>query len=156
MPHTRSPADPGSPDHELYPAESPIFTGMPERSTDWLEQARRDLQMAERAQESGFWEWACFISQQSAEKAINAVYQKKGAVAWGHSVADLLRGLSGDSAISPDIQKEGRSLDRWYIQARYPDGFPSGKPGDYISSEDASDAIRSAGRIIQFCEDLLA
>ncbi len=121
-----------------------------------MEQSHRDLRMAEQAMESGFFEWACFISPQSAVKALKAVYQKRGAVAWGHSVTDLLHGLFKGSSPLQDMQKEGRNLDRWYVQARYPDGFPTGKPGDYIDSEDASDAIRSAGRVIQFCEDLLA
>ncbi|HOW34728.1 MAG TPA: HEPN domain-containing protein [Methanoregulaceae archaeon] len=129
---------------------------MPERSTDWMEQATRDLQMAAHAATSGFPEWACFIAQQAAEKAIKAVYQKKGGVAWGHSVADLLQGLPVDCQVPAALLKLARNLDRWYIQARYPDGFPQGKPGDYVDREDAGDAISSAGRILQFCEGLLA
>jgi HEPN domain-containing protein len=39
---------------------------MPERSTDWIEQSKRDLQMAVQAAASGFPEWACFIAQQAA------------------------------------------------------------------------------------------
>jgi len=71
---------------------------MAERSADWMEQARRDLAMAGQARDTGFFEWACFISQQGAEKAIKAVYQRHGAVAWGHSVLDLLDDLlPGDS-----------------------------------------------------------
>ena len=129
---------------------------MPEWSTDWIEQSKRDLQMAGQAAASGFPEWACFIAQQAAEKAIKAVYQKRGGVAWGCSVADLLQGLSSDCKIPSDLSRVARNLDRWYIQARYPDGFPQGKPGDYVDMEDAKDAIGGAGRILQFCESLLA
>jgi len=81
---------------------------MPERSTDWMEQSKRDLQMAGQAAASGFPEWACFIAQQAAEKAIKAVYQKKGGVAWGHSVADLLQGLPGDCKIPSDLSRVAR------------------------------------------------
>ena len=95
-----------------------------------MEQATRDLQMAAHAATSGFPEWACFIAQQAAEKAIKAVYQKKGGVAWGHSVADLLQGLPVDCQVPAALLKLARNLDRWYIQARYPDGFPQGKTGD--------------------------
>ncbi len=63
---------------------------MLERSADWMDQATRDLQMAEHAVTSSFPEWGCFIAQQAAEKAIKAVYQKRGGVGWGNSVADLL------------------------------------------------------------------
>ncbi len=115
-----------------------------------MEQSIRDLQMAKNAAASDFPEWACFIAQQAAEKAIKAVYQKKGGVAWGHSVVDLLQGLPGDCDVPTDLLKVARNLDRWYIQARYPDGFPQGKPGDYVDREDAEDAISGAGRILQF------
>ncbi|HNQ26211.1 MAG TPA: HEPN domain-containing protein [Methanoregulaceae archaeon] len=121
-----------------------------------MEQSIRDLQMAKNAAASDFPEWACFIAQQAAEKAIKAVYQKKGGVAWGHSVVDLLQGLPGDCDVPTDLLKVARNLDRWYIQARYPDGFPQGKPGDYVDREDAEDAISGAGRILQFCKGLLA
>jgi amidophosphoribosyltransferase len=129
---------------------------MPERSTDWMGQAKRDLEMAARAMHAGFPEWTCFISQQAAEKAIKAVYQKKGGVAWGQSVADLPKGLEKDLTVPGDLSRAARNLDRWYVQARYPDGFPRGKPGDYVDQEDGKDAISGAGRIIQFCESLLA
>jgi hypothetical protein len=36
---------------------------MPERSADWMGQARRDLAMAGQARDTGFFEWACFILQ---------------------------------------------------------------------------------------------
>jgi HEPN domain-containing protein len=129
---------------------------MPERSTDWMGQAKRDLEMAIQAMHAGFPEWACFIAQQAAEKAIKAVYQKKGGVAWGYSVADLLHGLEQEIAVPDDLSRPARNLDRWYVQARYPDGFPRGKPGDYVDREDGEDAIGGARRIIQFCEGLLA
>lgn len=128
---------------------------MPERSADWIEQAKRDLQMAETARKNTFFEWACFISQQAAEKAIKAVYQKMGAVAWGHSVTDLLGGLQEKLEIPADILNAGRNLDRFYVPARYPDGFERGKPADYFNMEDADGAISRSGKIIQFCADLL-
>ncbi|MDQ7850022.1 MAG: HEPN domain-containing protein [Armatimonadota bacterium] len=45
---------------------------MAERSRDWVEQARRDLESARLQAEGGFFEWACFVSQQAAEKAVRA------------------------------------------------------------------------------------
>ena len=50
---------------------------MVERSADWLRQARRDLENAEYELEGGFYEWACFLSQQAAEKAVKAVFQRE-------------------------------------------------------------------------------
>jgi HEPN domain-containing protein len=57
---------------------------MPERHEDWLRQAKRDLAHACRAAEDGDYEWSCFAAQQGAEKGVKAVYQRLGAVAWGH------------------------------------------------------------------------
>jgi amidophosphoribosyltransferase len=56
---------------------------MPERSTDGIAQAVWDLSIAEQAVSSGFAEWACFIAQQAAEKALKAVYQKRSGAALG-------------------------------------------------------------------------
>ena len=61
-----------------------------ERSKDWMDEAEGDLEHAKSDMERGFYNWACFSAQQSAEKAAKAVFQKMGAEAWGHSVADLL------------------------------------------------------------------
>ena len=50
-----------------------------ERSRDWIDQAESDLEHAKHDLRSGFYDWACFSAQQSAEKAVNAVFQKLGA-----------------------------------------------------------------------------
>lgn len=65
-----------------------------ERSADWMDQAEGDLQHAHSDLKSGFYDWACFSTQQTAEKAFRAVFQKLGGEAWGHSVADLLEELN--------------------------------------------------------------
>ena len=56
---------------------------MVERSRDWIRQAERDLQNAKFEMNGGYFEWACFLSQQAAEKALKAVFQKLGAEAFG-------------------------------------------------------------------------
>ncbi len=37
-------------------------------SGDWMAQAKRDLESAEWAMRGGYYEWACFMGQQAAEK----------------------------------------------------------------------------------------
>jgi HEPN domain-containing protein len=59
---------------------------MAERSADWMRQAKRDMEMAEKARESGYYEWSCFIAHQAAEKAVKAVYQAHGGSAIGHGI----------------------------------------------------------------------
>lgn len=129
---------------------------MPERSRDWIEQAARDLQGARWLAEGGFFEWACFIAQQGAEKAVKAAYQKLGGDAWGHSVAMLLVGLRERAHVAEDIVTCGRVLDRFYIPARYPNSWDEGSPKDYHSREDADHALRCCEEIVRFCQGLLA
>lgn len=128
---------------------------MPERSSDWFRQAKRDIESAKILLKNSFFEWACFIAQQASEKAVKAVYQKLGAEGWGHSVSNLLRGLIEKIEVSEDLIDRAKSLDKFYIPARYPNGWPSGIPAEYITEKDAQDAINSSEKILQFCENFL-
>ena len=47
---------------------------MPDRSRDWLAQAKRDLNHAVHACKDEDFEWSCFSAQQGAEKAVKAVF----------------------------------------------------------------------------------
>jgi HEPN domain-containing protein len=58
--------------------------------------------------------------------------------------------------ISRELLSDAKRLDRFYIISRYPDGLTYGTPHDHFTSEDAHAAIRSAGDIIRFCQDILA
>ncbi|MDR7537711.1 MAG: HEPN domain-containing protein [Armatimonadota bacterium] len=129
---------------------------MAERSRDWVEQARRDLESARLQAEGGFFEWACFISQQAAEKAVKAAYQKLGGEAWGHALGPLLEGLREKVPVADELLACGRLLDRFYIPARYPNSWDRGSPKDYFTQEDAGHALRCAESILRFCEGLLA
>lgn len=129
---------------------------MPERSSDWVKQAQRDLESARSQTKDGFFEWACFIAQQGAEKAVKAVYQKLGGEAWGHSVSDLLKGLREKIDIPDELMNVAKHLDKFYIPARYPNGWVSGTPSDFIAREDAQNAIGNSEKIIQFCKSILA
>ena len=129
---------------------------MPERSKDWIRQAQRDMDSARSQLRDEFFEWACFIAQQAAEKAVKAVLQTSGAEAWGHSVTDLLKSIKEKFEVPDVLIEKGKHLDRFYIPARYPNGWASGTPGEYITEEDAKDAIGNSEKILQFCSSLLA
>jgi HEPN domain-containing protein len=129
---------------------------MPERSADWMRQAEKDLTVAQKMHQDSIHEWSCFIAQQAAEKAIKSVYQKNGGTAWGHSLKELLEGLKKRIDIPPSLENDAATLDKYYVPARYPNGFGSGSPFEYFTNEDSNHAISSAGRIIQFCKGILA
>ena len=129
---------------------------MVERSADWLRQARRDLESARAQRASGCYEWACFISQQASEKALEAVVRKLGGEAWGHSIVELLRPLQERLAVPGSLRGSAANLDRYYIPAGYPNGWAAGSPADYFSDEDAIVAIGHSEAILRFYEGVLA
>ena len=129
---------------------------MPERHADWLRQAKRDLAHAGRAAEDEDYEWSSFAAQQGAEKALKAVYQRLGAVAWGHSVTNLLTNLPQPHCPAERLVEQAKALDKHYIATRYPNGFERGAPMDYYTRPEAERSLQDAQAIIQFCEDILA
>jgi HEPN domain-containing protein len=121
-----------------------------------MEQAERDLEHAVSDTERGFYEWACFSSQQAAEKAVKAVFQRLGAEVWGHSVLDLLRELSKREHVPEELINGAIELDRAYIPARYPNVHPSGSPKTRYSKTDGEKATKHAKKIIEFCKGILS
>jgi len=127
-----------------------------ERSADWLDQARGDLEHARSDVAGGFFDWACFSAQQAAEKAVKAVLQRRGAEAWGHSVADLLDALGAYVAVSDELREMGLELDKAYIPTRYPNAHPAGSPRRRYTRTEAERLTGYAEQILGFCQSLLA
>lgn len=126
-----------------------------ERSADWMDQAEGDLEHARSDLKNGFYDWACFSSQQAAEKALKAIFQKLGAEAWGHSVADLLEELGKSRPISEELKDVALELDKVYIPARYPNAHPSGSPRKRYTKNEAQRITTHAEKIVNFCKSLL-
>ena len=127
-----------------------------ERSRDWMDQAEGDLLHARSDLQGGFYDWACFSAQQAAEKAVKAVFQRMGAEAWGHSVADLLVELGEQHVIPERLRDAGLELDKAYIPTRYPNAHPSGTPRGRYTKTEAMRLILHAGEVIEFCSHLLS
>jgi len=87
-------------------------------------QAQRDLDDSRYSATGGRFNLACFLAQQSAEKALKALPYSAGAEAvWGHSVAELCRDVI---AVHPDLEPLARiegPLDKCCIPTRYPNGL---------------------------------
>lgn len=132
------------------------MVSMVERSRDWLDQAEGDLEHARSDLRSGFYEWACFSAQQSAEKAVKAVFQKLGAEAWGHSVYDLLTALREKLNVEESLLEYALELDKAYIPTRYPNAHPSLSLRRRYTKNEAERLIGYAEVILNFCKDLLS
>ena len=129
---------------------------MVERSRDWLDQAEGDLEHAKNDLRAGFYDWACFSAQQSAEKAVKAVFQRLGAEAWGHSVYDLLLSLKERIEVDEELLEYALELDKAYIPARYPNAHPSSSPRRRYTRREAERLIEYAEKIFKFCENILS
>lgn len=129
---------------------------MVSRHADWLKQGQRDLDLAQRALETGHYEWACFAAQQGAEKAAKAAWQWLGATARGHAVAALLEALPEPHRPDPALIDIAKELDKHYIPPRYPNAHPQGAPYESYTRGEAERAIDQAGRVVAFCAHLLA
>jgi HEPN domain-containing protein len=125
------------------------------RAHDWFRQAERDLQLAREALDREVFEWAAFAAQQSAEKAVKAVYQHLGAEARSHAVSQLLVALP--AAMRPPIEliDLAKELDKHYTAPRYPNSYPEGAPMDFYTRHEAERAIAAARRIVEYCQDHL-
>lgn len=122
------------------------------RWRDWFEQGKRDLHRAELDVQYEYYEWACFTSQQAAEKAIRGLGLKLGVSLWGHSLTEMLELSQPRIDIPLEIRDEARLLDLYYIPPRYPNGFASGKPADYFTERQAKEAVNATGNLLRFCE----
>ena len=125
---------------------------MSNRSRDWYEQSRRDLDLARQAKQHSSHEWACFAAQQAAEKAVKAVILSRGGQPWGHSVLALVTSLPSEMIVPTEVVDAARELDKLYVPTRYPNGFDQGKPGDYFTDKDASRAIEQATIVLDYSE----
>ncbi len=125
---------------------------MSNRYADWLRQAEADLRHARHSLDQGDFEWSCFAAHQAAEKALKAVFLRMGMDAWGHTITVLIGNLPKTVNPTPEaLVNDARILDKYYIQTGYPNGFDSGAPMDFYTSEEAQSAIQKAEAILEFC-----
>jgi len=126
------------------------------RAHDWLNQAMRDLEHARDSHKLGKYEWACFASQQSAEKAVKALHLYLGQEVWGYVISKLLRELQGNISVPEELIEKGKVLDSFYIPARYPDSYPEGAPFEHYGPLQSEEAIKYASEIIEFVRSKMA
>ncbi|MGP3667583.1 MAG: HEPN domain-containing protein [Candidatus Bathyarchaeota archaeon] len=118
----------------------------------WINEAKRTLQSAQSDLDSGYYEWASFKAQQSAELATKGILRALGIASTDHSVTRLLKELENFCKVPKELLNLAMELDRNYIAPRYPDAYAEGSPFEYYSEEIAKRLISYAEKIISFVE----
>lgn len=122
----------------------------------WLSQAERDLEDARFLTAHGRHHLACYLAQQSAEKALKAVLYAAGeTVVLGHAAADLARRAAQREPRLASLAERAATLDKFYVPTRYPNGLPGGIPADAFDARDATRAIGDAEEVLARVRDVL-
>jgi len=124
----------------------------------WLRTAEEDLRAADALAQAGSFAQACFYAQQSAEKAVKALWYAIDADPWGHSVQKLVVDFPQKQSL-PDLNKwieQAALLDKFYIPTRYPNGLPDLTPGQVYTRQDAQQGLETARAIVAACREWLA
>lgn len=129
---------------------------MPNRSHDWFNQAKRDLEQAIASASEARYEWACFAAHQAGEKAIKALHLSLGQEAWGHLLVRLLSELPANLEVPPLLTEQARVLDNFYIPTRYPDSHPEGSPFNHYGPLQSQEAISHARALLAFVDLTMA
>lgn len=120
----------------------------------WLKQAENDLDFARLGLREGFYAQVCFLSQQSAEKAIRAIgYLLGERTVFGHSVAVLADRFAERVPDLANLRDDAGILDQYYIPTRYPNGLPGGFPFMAFSEEQATNAVAAAQRFLRLAAE---
>lgn len=117
-----------------------------EEGRRWLAQAEADLVAAHYNYEGEQFYIACFLAQQSAEKAIKACLYARGEErVIGHAVTELLNRAGGAFDLLSD---DAPVLDAYYLPSRYPDSLPGGIPAEVFGRSAARTALDISKRVL--------
>jgi HEPN domain-containing protein len=111
----------------------------------WLRQAENDLAFAELALREAFYAQACFMAQQTAEKALKSLSYGQGErLVLGHSIVELAGRLASAMPEVGRLREQAGQLDQYYVATRYPNGLPGGVPFEAFGERQAREAVEAA------------
>ncbi len=124
----------------------------------WLSTAQDDLRAARALRDNAMHAHACFNAQQSAEKAMKAIWRLYGLDGWGHSIQRLVMDFPHPELFERRSEwlQCAAILDRFYIPTRYPDSLPDLTPAQNYFLADAEAAIQHADFFLQAAQEILS
>ena len=128
-----------------------------EESLRWFDQAMHDFEVAENNSKAGFYSDACFMYEQSVQKALKAYLISQGnRYVLEHSIQELAKLCMKYENAFKDVIEMGMILDRYYITTRYPNALaPPAIPYKSYTEKDGSEARKIAIKIIEIVKKSL-
>ena len=125
---------------------------------EWMEDSENDLMVSkETLKVAKAYNWACFQSQQAAEKSVKAVLIGIGEHPYLHSIRELLGDLSLKTGRAlHDLEDCAERLDLYYVPPRYPNAHGGRATYKIYGKGVAQEAVECAGRIVSRMRKLLA
>ena len=124
-----------------------------QRAGLWLRQANDDLRAARILQSAAQAAQACFLAQQTGEKALKALLAAEDRDLRSHSLGALLRELGEEPA--QRWQRQARVLDKLYAPTRHPDALGDELPSEVFGPEDAELALEAASALLVWAQGVL-
>jgi HEPN domain-containing protein/predicted nucleotidyltransferase len=114
---------------------------------EWLNRARSNLAMAQADSTGAVPEDLCYEAQQAAEKAVKAVFIRRGVrFPYIHDLEELLLLLERDGLKVPKYVKSAKDLTRFALETRYP-----GASGP-VNRRQHRRAVRIAESVVRWAE----
>jgi HEPN domain-containing protein len=119
--------------------------------------AKEDLEAATALRDANMFAHACFMAQQSGEKALKALWFGIDNDPWGHSIQKLVMQFpQPDLIVNSEVWiANAASHDKFYIPTRYPNGLPDLTPGQTYVAQDATGAIEKAKFFLEQISSIL-
>ena len=116
----------------------------------WLRQAEHDLSIAERHLKDHCYSDCCFMSEQTAQKALKAYLFAQGERSvFEHSVFRMITRAREHDAAFAALRERGSILDQYYIPTRYPDALAEpAVPFESYTNAQASEALAFAREFV--------
>lgn len=122
----------------------------------WFQESYYDLQAVRWNIQGKFYNTACFLAQQSGEKALKSLLYYFGArkkAIHTHSLFEMTQTLVKEIPSLEILIKEAKELDLHYVPSRYPNGLPGGFPHLFYESEMANKALSSAEKLFSAAQN---
>jgi HEPN domain-containing protein len=127
-----------------------------EEAKRWLKQAESDFSFLQKIVEGEKYDLACFLSQQVAEKALKSFLFSQGEeIILTHSIFKLCELASQYDPAFQTLKAEIKNLDRYYVEARYPNALEDLTPAEFFDLNDAKEAVQMAEESLQLVKEKL-